>query len=263
MKLKIGKIAYANLFPLFYTLEKEFDCSGYDFVEGVPSELNGKIRRGEIDISPSSSVEYLRNPEKYDIIEDHSISSYGPVRSIFLFSRKPIEALGGGTVLISSQSETSAALIQIIMKKFYGLDCAFLSTSLHLREALKSHGSYLLIGDEALKENLSWPELLRYDIGDIWYRKTGLPFTFALWIVRKACCNEHRDMLDQFILDLNSAKQLALQNLPEIAAASPLNDLVSGDGLIAYWKGMSYDLGPEHKAGLELFRQYADELGLL
>jgi len=119
VKLRIGKIPYANLFPIFYMLEKECDCSSYEFVEGVPSVLNKMLRDGEIDVSPSSSIEYLRNPSLYRIIDGHSISSKGHVKSILLFSKIPIVELNGGTIYVSSQSETSVALLDIILKKFY------------------------------------------------------------------------------------------------------------------------------------------------
>src|SRR5512135_2097525 len=110
-------------------LDKEADCSRYEFVEGVPSFLNKEIREGRIDVSPSSSIEYLRNADRYDLIEGHSISSIGPVGSVFLFSRRPIEELAGATVATSSQSETSVALLRIILKKFLGVECAFTPTS--------------------------------------------------------------------------------------------------------------------------------------
>src|SRR5512134_2759317 len=106
MKLHIGRIPYANLFPIFYLMGKRGDAP-YDIIEGVPSELNRKLRDGIIDISPSSSIEHLRHPDKYDVIRNHSISADGPIRSIFLFSRMPLEALDGQTILTSSQSETS------------------------------------------------------------------------------------------------------------------------------------------------------------
>ena len=99
-------------------LESECDCSGYEFVEGVPSALNYMLRMGEVDVSPSSSIEYLRHSDEYVIVEDHSISSMGPVGSIILLSGKPIEELNGLSVLTSSQSETSVALLEIILRKF-------------------------------------------------------------------------------------------------------------------------------------------------
>src|SRR5271157_1612604 len=120
-KLVIGRIPYANLFPIFYILDHDIDCSSYTFVEGVPSRLNRMLREGEVDVSPSSSLEYLRNPELYGIIGNHSISSRGRVGSIFLFSPRPVEELDGNIVYASSQSETSIALLKIVLGNFYGL----------------------------------------------------------------------------------------------------------------------------------------------
>src|SRR5208337_5165615 len=107
------RIPYANVFPIFYVLDHEVDCSQYTFVEGVPSRLNRMLREGEVDVSPSSSLEYLRSPELYRTISNHSISSRGPVGSIFLFTPKPVEELDGTVIFASSQSETSVALLKI------------------------------------------------------------------------------------------------------------------------------------------------------
>ena len=261
-KLRIGKMSYANLFPLFYMLQKESDCSRYEFVEGVPSELNGKIRRGEIDISPSSSVEYLRHGDRYVLIEDHSISAKGPVRSIFLFSRKPIEELHGDTVLTSSQSETSVVLLRIILEKFYQVECPLQSSSQPFEQAIRSHPAYMLIGDQAMIEAMKWRQPYQYDLGELWYRKTGLPMTYALWIVRKECCARGA-LVQKFRHDLDHAKESALRNLRIVAAASPLRHLLSEDELVSYWQGISYDFREEHKKGVALFRQYAEELGII
>jgi len=262
-KLRIGKISFANVWPIFYILEKDADCSPYEFVEGVPSALNRMLREGEIDISPSSSIEYLRNPERYDIIENHSISADGPVGSIFLFSREPIEALDGQTILTSSQSETSVALVEIICRKFYGLSCSFVSSEEPIGKALQSHAAYMLIGDDAISQSRRWAALHIYDLGDLWKRHTGLPFTYALWLVRKECPQQTPAVLSSFIHDLDRAKQTALANLRSIAAVSPFRSMLSEDDLVAYWKGISYDFTPAHRKGLDLFRQYAEELGLL
>jgi chorismate dehydratase len=261
-KLRIGKMAYANLFPLFYMLQEKCDCSRYEFVEGVPSELNGRIRRGEIDISPSSSIEYLKHGKLYFLIEDHSISAKGPVKSIFLFSRQPIETLNRVTVLTSSQSETSVALLRIILEKFYHVECRLQSSSEPFAQAIRSHSAYMLIGDQAMIEALKWRQPYLYDLGELWYRNTGLPMTFALWIVRKECCAVG-GLFEKFRRDLDYAKDSALRDLRTVAAASPLRHLLSEDELVSYWKGISYDFREEHKKGLALFRQYAEELGII
>ena len=296
--LKIGKIPYANLFPIFYTLQRECDCSGYEFIEGVPSTLNRLLRSGEIDISPSSSIEYLRCESQYTLLEGHSISSKGPIGSILLFSKKPIEELEGKTILVSSQSEASVALLGIILRKFYKIECPLRPTDGSADSVIDKADAYLLIGDDALKAakivtsstpSLTLPprgggqgwggtsetphrksEIIHiFDLGELWYRNTGLPFVFALWIARKDCFSEKAELLKTFIRDLHKAKDLALQNLDKIArelkplllSRQAVN--ITEEDLISFWKGISYDLTEEHKRGLELFRKYSEELGLL
>lgn len=261
--LRIGRIRYSNLFPIFFMLEKNADCSAYEFVEGVPSVVNRLLREGEIDISPSSSIEYLRNRERYTVLDGHSISSAGPIGSILLFSRRPIETLDGLVVLASSQSETSVALLDIVLKKFYDLDCPLKSTSDPLEKTIETHTAYLLIGDDALREALRWPKLYIYDLGDIWHRNTGLPFVFALWIARNDWSIEEPALFERFRKDLDAAKGKAMKDLRTIAGESPLISMLSVDEIVSYWKGISYDLDEEHKKGLELFRKYAEELKLL
>ena len=261
--LRIGRIPYANLFPIFYMLERNADCSAYEFVDGVPSFVNRLLREGDIDISPSSSIEFLRNRERYTVVDGHSISSAGPIGSILLFSRRPIETLNGLIVLASSQSETSVALLDIILKKFYDLDCPLKSTSEPLEQAIETHTACLLIGDDALREALRWPKLYLYDLGDIWYRNTGLPFVFALWIARKDRGTEDPALFARFRKDLDAAKASAIEGLRTIAHESSLLSILSEDDIVSYWKGISYDLDREHRKGLELFRKYAEELKLL
>jgi len=278
--LKIGKIPYANLFPIFYMLQKECDCSGYEFIEGVPSVLNRMLRNDEIDISPSSSIEYLRNKNKYTLIEGHSISSKGPVGSILLLSKRLIEELEGKTILVSSQSETSVALLDIILKKFYTVECSLSPTDESLDFLINNAEAFLSIGDDALKaaktvtsnSELRTPnsELIYiYDLGDLWYKNTTLPFVFALWIARRDCRIGKAELLNSFIRDLHKAKELALQNLDKIAQALrplllSLHSLnLTEEEIISFWKGISYDFTEEHEKGLELFRKYSGELGLL
>lgn len=271
--LRIGEIPYANLFPIFYTLKRDFDCSAYEFVEGAPSKLNKMLRDGAIDVSPSSSIEYLRHPSLYDVVEGHSISSKGPVGSILFFSKRPIEEGGRCVVHVSSQSETSVGLLHIILTKYYGAGC-----SLRVADDPQNAGgdAFLLIGDDALKYGKRHGERGTghvYDLGQIWYQRTGLPFVFALWIVRRESGGgtgessetqqERRALLEGLIGDLRSAKERALRNLPEIARHSPLKTHLSEEEILAYWDNLDYELTEEHRRGLSLFDQYLRELSCL
>jgi chorismate dehydratase len=280
-RLRIGKIPYMNLFPIFSTLEKTADCSAYDFIDGVPSFVNRLLRDGRIDVSPSSSIEYLRNRGDYTLIEDHSISSFGPIGSIFLFSRRRIEELDGETILTSSQSETSVALLDILLKKFMGITCILKSSDEPLTTGISSFPAYLLIGDDAISAvrgfslpvfggsvspltvNLDSSLLYIYDLGEDWFRNTHLPFVFALWIARRDCQVREPDLLIKFKNDLDSAKIQALQNLETLSRESPMRGMLSEEEIVSYWKGISYDFTEEHRRGLKLFDKYAVELGLV
>ncbi len=238
--------------------------------------LNRMLRNGQIDLSPSSSIEYLRYKDGYVFIDGHSLSSKGPIESIFLISRIPIERLEGRKILTSSQSDTSVVLLDIILKKFYKVECFLESTNETLESLLNKADAFLCIGDDALKakkmveSNDKDSSLFHiYDLGDLWFRNTGLPFVFALWIVRKDSSQEKADLLKKFTHDLNKAKTLAREHFDKIAhALKPLLFnrhalLLTEKEILSYWKGISFDLKEEHKKGLELFRKYSEELGLL
>ncbi len=255
--LKIGRIPYANLYPIYRCLEKA-STTAYEFIGGVPCEINRLLREGRIDISPSSSVEYLRRPERYLLIEGHSVSSEGPVGSILLFSRMRLEGLDGRTVLHTSQSETSAALLRIVLSRFHGLRCNIESSGLPLDEGLGTHAAYLLIGDDALRHARRRPTPFVYDLGDIWYRETGLPFVFALWMANRGSAAA----IESFRRDLDVAKAEALGSLPEIAESCPARRWLSAEELTAYWRGLSYGFGERHRRGLELFNEYLKETGV-
>ncbi|TAN42897.1 MAG: futalosine synthase [Nitrospirae bacterium] len=262
MKLRIGRIPYANLFPIFFSLQRYCDCSSYEFVEGAPSILNRMLREGQLDISPSSSIEYLKNSELYEIIPGHSISSAGPVLSILLFSRRPIYDLGGAEIAVSSQSDTSVALLDIVLQKFYGLGQFSLITS----EMPESSGkeAFMLIGDDALKTGSAYAtnkDFMVYDLGKIWHEHTGLPFVFALWIARKETAEN--PLYAGFLKDLDEAKAKAFKDLGVVAEASSAIQFMTHQEIMDYWKIIDYGLGPKHLAGLELFKKYLVEIGRL
>ncbi|MBI5211786.1 MAG: futalosine synthase, partial [Nitrospirae bacterium] len=101
--------------------------------------------------------------------------------------------------------------------------------------------------------------LFIYDLGELWYKKTGLPFVFALWIAREEL-HDKEELLNKFVKDLNKVKEIALKKLPEIAGHSPMKAFMNEDEIVSYWNKIDYDLTDNHKKGLELFDKYLREL---
>lgn len=263
MTLFIGHIEYANCTPIFTALKSNFDCSGYRFVSGVPATLNAMLGRGEIDVSPSSSFIYGQAPDKYYLLPELSISSIGEVKSVFLFSRIPIEKLDNRAIGLTTESDTSVNLLRVILKKGFGFHNELQRTALPLQEALHSFSALLMIGDSALREGMNSQGLYVYDLGKLWYELTGLPFVFALWIVTREAVADKLQEVKELGARLLEAKRLAYGAYDEIAAASKAMAWISRERLVDYWRTISYDLTERHIEGVRQFFRFATELGLL
>ncbi len=268
-KPKIGRIHYLNLYPIFFGLERAgFEC---EYLNGCPSEVNGMLRRGLVDVSPSSSIEYLRRQGDYELVGGHSISSRGPIKSIFLISKRPVAGLNGAEIGITWQTETSAVLMEIVLKKFFGLEFTpRQENGIAPEQALNEYDAYLSIGDEALAIAGSRAAAGRYvyDMGELWYQKTGLPFVFALWIARKDWASRDKGGFAAFCAALGKARDFGLSRLDEAVSVlagehQQLYKAVGPEGIIHYWRNIIYGLGEDEKKGVELFRKYALELGAL
>lgn len=264
LRLRIGRISYANCTPLFHALEALYPDSGYEYVPGVPARLNDLLNNGDIDVCPSSSIEFARHFDDYLIIPDISISSRGPVQSVLLFSTIPIEELDGRDVLLSSESATSVSLLKILLKQCYGCTCSFTVVSGERIGSLSESPAMLLIGDSALKELHALRKERVYDLGELWYHWTGLPFVFALWLVNRKAVEEKGDSVRLLARQLMSAKEYAAENLGRIAENSPDAAWMGHELLLEYWKyNISYDLDAEYRKGLQLFYKHAENLELI
>ena len=120
MTLRIGRIAYLNVAPYFHYLSEEGFCG--EIISGVPSELNAMLADGSIDACPSSSFEYGLHADDYLLLPGHSISSFGPVHSVLLFTPGPLNGLSGEEIAITGESATSINLLKILLKEFCGID---------------------------------------------------------------------------------------------------------------------------------------------
>lgn len=263
--LRIGRIDYANCTPIFHAFQAGAAAGDYLFESGVPSVLNSRLAAGHIDVCPSSSFEYACHAERYLILPGLSISSIGPVASVLLFSRLPIQRLDGAEIMLSTDSATSVNLLKILLARRYGFSSHFRPCPPGSRIA--SHAgsaAMLLIGDSALKAAMEPDSGYVYDLGGLWYEWTGLPFVFALWLCTRPAVERARREVCLLVEKLHKAKRDAALGLDAIADSSPDASWMGRERLLAYWRdNISYDLGEEHIAGLQLFYRHAAEMGLV
>ncbi len=274
--LRIGQISYLNVLPLFHHLRQMFP-PGRDvqYVTGHPSDMNTGLADGSIDLSPASSFEYLRDAERYKLLPNLSITaSHGPVKSVLLISPVPPDALPawlerhGPRVLVTTASASSVALLKVLWTFAWGLPEAQWETiepgtGLDLATT-DGPRPFLEIGNLALRHWLQPPKGWHIiDLAQAWQEFTGLPFVFAVWIVRRGLRQEQQAMLEDVHAALMHCKTTCVQAIAEIADFRDLSNWINRDGIEDYLSTVGYDLGPNELASLTLFAHHCTQLGLI
>jgi chorismate dehydratase len=262
--MKIGKISFSNIMPIYHFFRThQFDEHQVEFIPQVPSELNHRMAEGTIDLGPISSFEYGRNYKEYEVLPDLSISSFGKVRSIFLFSRKPIEELKEGKIALTDKSATSVNLLRIIMAKFYEANLSYEMMPANFERMMSVADAALLIGDDALLASWNNPGYYMYDLGELWYKHTGLWMVFAVWAVRREVARQKTELLRSVHNEFLRSKRKGFAELDEVVAQAKKEFGATAEFWKVYYTGLSYDFTPEHKKGLEYYYACAADLGLL
>lgn len=259
--LRVGKIPFANLYPIFRALETGVALPDVRLVCGHPAELNRMLREGRLDISPSSSIEYAKHPGRYLLCPGIAISSRTKVMSVLLLSNMPLESLPPDPVAVTGSSDTSVVLLEILLRESLGKRNPLVRTSLPPAQALLRHPAYLAIGDEAIRASLDGSTRHATDLGEWWHRETGTPFVFALWIVSREAVRGREESVRTFVRTLLEAKRVALHEIARSPDASPPGpEWIPPDFLREYWRNLSYDLDRETE-GLEQFFRLAAKFG--
>jgi chorismate dehydratase len=261
-RLRLGRIRYINVLPIYYALEQAYVPNGFHMVSGTPAELNSRLFQGSLDASAISSVEYGRHFREYLLLSQLSISTEGDVGSVLLFSRVPFHRLSGKEVLLSEASATSVALVKILLYELFGARPLYRCGPVphHFPE---NYYGLLAIGDEALRLRAAgiYPYFL--DLGRAWKELTGLPFVFGVWAVRHRYYQEKATETQAVHQALLRSKRWGLTALEEICRqASPLVGMSLAD-LRRYFGLLNYELEDRQQEGLLTFYRFLYRYGEL
>ena len=197
-----------------------------------PSALCNKLARGELDIALASSFEFLRNPV-YQVVDDVSISSAGPVYSVVVAHSGDISEIR--EIELDPASETSGNLLRCLLTELglkarvirnidlqsvrpAGLKPAESKTADNISTGRTGHSpmlrtpqrARLLIGDQAIRfRQRHAGEFHFWDLGEQWNKLVGLPFVYALWLIRpevrdsKPLAERLRKLRDENLADID------------------------------------------------------------
>jgi len=264
--LRVGRIDYANTLPMYFCLDARALAGVAEFVSTYPAELNRKMAAGEVDMGPISSFAYGQHFREYLLLPHLSVSARGKVRSILLFLRRPLPEIrrqGFVRLALTNRSATSAHLVQILFRGFYGLEVESRSHEPELQAMLAEHDGALLIGDEAIREAFRARGLFVYDVGELWFAETGLPMTYAVFAVREDTWKSRTASVEVVYRELLKSRRLSERDFLPLVEA--VQGEVGGDAEFwhSYFSDLSFDLGPEEEAGLALYFSWARRLGFL
>ena len=237
--LKLGRISYDNMAPVFYGLEADVEE-----VTGVPTDLNQRLVAGEIDVAPISSIEYARHADTLRLLPRLCVSSEGAVDSIQLVSKLPLERVR--SVAVTPESATSVVLTKVLLP-----DAAQVPLG-------EEADATLLIGDAALKSAFEDPTP-HHDLGRLWLERTGLPMVFAVWACPEPLAEGLLELEDALVTSVRLARAE-----PELLAYDSSERYGYPAGFLArYFEKLRYSFGPRERAGLLTFLEMARDVGEL
>ncbi|MEN0643438.1 menaquinone biosynthesis protein [Alkalicoccobacillus gibsonii] len=265
MTLRIGEIEYANIQPFFDKLNRnELTENGFQLITDVPSQVNRRLAEGAVDVAGISSFSYAQHADDYSILPDLSVSSKGEVRSLYLFSKVPIEQLDEKRVALTASSATTVHLLKIILRSFYELQVQYETMKPDLAEMLLTHDAALLIGDDAIRASRTNTTLYQYDLGTLWYEHTGLPMSYAVFAVRNEVLSTHSDELDTIYQAFVQSKISSHHNeYKDLSNRFVLKQGGTFDFWQSYFQNLWYHFNEENKRGLLYYYKLAYEYGFL
>jgi chorismate dehydratase len=264
-RVRLGAVGYLNARPLVYGLERS---TRFDLRFDLPSRCADLLHQGRIDVGLIPTIEYLRPPEAgrgdgYRIVPDLAIASRGPVASVALYTTRPVSDVRA--IAMDTSSRTSVALVRVLCARSFGIDPALEPRGPDLASMLEGCDAALLIGDNALFQPAGrltarsrHVTVQKIDLGEVWTVMTGLPFVWAFWAGRPDA------LMDDDMQALRQARDAGV-TASEPIARQYLADRPERQAAGARYlrDNIKYHLGPDERAGLELFYRYAADAGVV
>lgn len=246
--VRLGAVRYLNAEPHVYGLGED---AGFVVERDVPSRVARRLHAGGVDLALIPSIEYAFGA--YSIVPGLAIASRGPVASVCLFHRGPLERVR--RVALDTSSRTSAALVRILLRERLGREPYCVPMGPNLVDMLAVADAALLIGDPALDQD---GEVARLDLGEEWTRLTGLPFVYAFWAGRAGA------VTPAGVRRLQASLAQGRAHLDGIAERQAAGVPRKAERYRAYLReNIVFELGAAEQAGLREFYRRAHALSLI
>lgn len=272
MEYRVATVSFLNTIPLVdFFLDQ--DESGIALLRALPSQLTGMLVRGEADVAILPTAEILRGYSD-GILAASGIGCRGAVDSVKVFTRGPLETIN--RIFADRGSRSSIALLQVYLAEKYHLKPEIVEVKPG-PELIPHHGEALLvIGDRCFEYEKqcrmrNMRESNSFDLGELWWDWTGLPFVFAAWVLAPGFLSRHGvESANQIKALLLNARDHGLANLESIARREAQEGKLGVGGSadfssVNYYfhHSLHYYMGEQELEGMKLFRELCFRHGFI
>jgi len=230
--LRVGCVRYLNARPLIEPYDGEVTLDH-------PSALAVALQRGELDVALIPVYEALRMPGAL-VVDGVGIASRGEVWSVILAWQGEFANIR--EIALDPASRTSVHLCQVLLAHWSDLRPVYVS------EPAPQGAARVLIGNQAIAFRQKNPHWQILDLGQAWWEKSGLPFVFALWVMRPGLQEPAR-----VAAALRDVKCAGRGRLEAIIAQEREYEPEFVRRYLTQW--IRFEVGDAEKAGLDLFRE--------
>ncbi len=241
-KVRISAVSYLNTKPFIYGMFRGEMAELIDLSLDIPAVCAGKLASGAVDLALTPVAIIPELPQAY-LVSDYCIGAVGPVRTVCIFSQRPLESIR--KIYLDFHSRSSVALTQLLCREYWHIQPEFLPATPGFEDQIAGDTAGLIIGDRAMGRAEQFRYV--YDLGEAWTAWTGLPFVFAAWV-------SLRPLEEEFLQKFNKALAGGIAHVPELIKILPavpnfdLNDY--------FTHNISYDLDDAKWLGLNHFLTY-------
>jgi chorismate dehydratase len=232
-----------------------------------PAACAARLGAGEAELGLIPIAAYAKLPG-LAIVPGCTIASLGSIRSILLVMRAAGGVKSVRSVALDTASRTSATYTQILFRKYWQAEAAFVPHAAELDAMLAAADAALLIGDPALyaledreaREARTGERLIYLDLAEAWLAETGLPWVSAFWAAGGGALQD----AEQVCGDLIGSRDAGLANVPALAAEwSGRLGLPLGTVAAYLGQNIHYVLDAACLEGIDRFYADAAECGLI
>ena len=246
-------VSYLNTVPLVWGMLHGAERDLFDLEFALPAVCADRLGNSSADIGIVPVAALL--DQDLTIFRGAGIACRGPVRSILLISKEPLRNIR--TLAVDSSSRSSVMLARIILNEAYGATPDLISMPPEFGSMLDVADAALIIGDPALRLD---PVALREqgfhvaDLGEEWWKLTGLSMVFAVWAGRPNVWTEERERA--FV----SSCRYGMAHIDDIVATEHVARGVSAELAKSYLtRHIVFELGDAEYEGMQCYLDHASE----